>query len=221
MLEALNLLKQRGLNAGLVTVFNVRLTDTPAELKERLDSLVLRRREEDFPPEDLKSAVRNLLRTAAYKPTGRGKPASEYLAQSAREGRFPVINNLVDVNNYMSLSSGLPISLLDLAVTTESVVLRDGREGEKYVFNEGGQEIDLNGLICVCRKEGASSVPLGTPVKDSMAAKLKPGTSSVLGVVYAPAEIVSQVELGKILEEFSSMLAGFGGGTAGETAYAA
>lgn len=212
MLEVQNLLKQRRLNAGVVTVHGVRLSDTPAELKEQLDSLVLKRSGEDFPPEDLKSAVRNLLRTAAYKPTGRGKPASEYLAQSAREGRFPFINNLVDVNNYMSLSSGLPISLLDLAVTTESVMLRDGFEGEKYVFNEAGQEIDLNGLICVCRKEGEAGIPLGTPVKDSMAAKLKAETDSVLGVIYAPASSVSGTQLVFLLEEFALMLERFGGG---------
>src|SRR3712207_7695492 len=46
-----------------------------------------------------------LLRNGGFRPSGRNKPASEYLAQAAREGRFPRINNLVDVNNLVSLRS--------------------------------------------------------------------------------------------------------------------
>lgn len=212
MLEVLNLLKSRALMAGVVTADGVAPADTPKELRARIESLLAARREEEFPPADLKTAVRELLRTAAYKPTGRGKPASEYLAQSASEGRFPFINNLVDVNNYMSLLSGLPISLLDSTVTGRRIILRDGIEGEKYVFNEGGQEIDLNGLICVCRNDGKSSVPLGSPVKDSMAAKLKDHTTSVIGVIYSPGAFISKEELGNFLDEFGSMLERYGGG---------
>src|SRR4051812_34943377 len=36
----------------------------------------------------VKTAVRDLLRVGGYKPAGRGKPASEYLAQSAERGEF-------------------------------------------------------------------------------------------------------------------------------------
>ena len=43
------------------------------------------------PPEDTKSVVRDLLRHGGYKPTGRGKPASEY--PGASRYREPAFDN--------------------------------------------------------------------------------------------------------------------------------
>ena len=103
-----------------------------------------------------------------------------------------MINNLVDINNYVSLLSGLPASLLDLDVTGESMVLRLGREGESYTFNASGQVIDLKGLICLCRAGGAA---LGNPVKDSMEAKVSEATRRVVGVIYACRECVGTAAL--------------------------
>jgi DNA/RNA-binding domain of Phe-tRNA-synthetase-like protein len=165
----------------------------------------------------VKEGVRAMLRRGGFKPSGRNKPASEYLAQAAREGRFPRINNLVDINNLLSLQSGLPISLLDLEAVGEQVVLRYGAEAEKYVFNSAGQEIDLKGLICVCRAEGGTSVPLGNAIKDSMAGKLKETTRDVIGVVYATREAASAERVGELVREFGELLARFGGAAAVET----
>lgn len=138
--------------------------------------------------EDRKKAVRNLLRYGRYKPTGRGKPASEYLLRSAGEARFPVINNLVDALNMVSLTSMLPISLIDFdrAGTTE-FALRRGTAGEAYVFNQGGQTIGLEDLLLVSALP--EDRPCANPVKDSMATKLVDGSTHVMAVIYASAEL--------------------------------
>src|SRR3954469_9999250 len=82
---------------------------TPGELAARIDGLVARRATDaEFPPAHVKEGVRAMLRCGGFKAPGRNKPSSEYLAQAAREGRFPRINNLVDINNLLSLESGLP-----------------------------------------------------------------------------------------------------------------
>ena len=49
------------------------------------------------PSDAIKTDVRALLRHGGYKPAGRGKPASEYLAAAVTEGRFPAINLAVDM----------------------------------------------------------------------------------------------------------------------------
>src|SRR5687767_83201 len=175
--------------AGVVVARDVRVGPAPAELSRTLDEFIARRAGEEFPPAQVKEAVRQMLRNGGFRPSGRNKPASEYLAQAAREGRFSCINNLVDVNNLVSLEHGLPISLLDLDALGEEVELRYGREGEKYVFNNAGHEMDLAGLVCACKVEGATSTPLGNPVKDSMAGKIKDGTSGVVGVVYGTTAV--------------------------------
>jgi len=61
--------------------------------------------------EDLRMAVRDMLRHWGHKPAGRGKPASEYLVRAVREGALGSINLAVDVCNVVSLHSGFPIAI--------------------------------------------------------------------------------------------------------------
>lgn len=147
-----------------------------------------------------------------FKPSGRSKPASEYLAQSAREGRFPFINNLVDATNYLSLKTGFPMGILDLAIMGESPLIRYGRAGEKYVFNSVGQEIELQGLICVCAGPRGEEVPLANPIKDSMRAKIKAETRDVLGLINASTRLISPAELERYVQEFATLLERYGHG---------
>src|SRR5580658_9891691 len=60
--------------------------------------------------DSVRQAVRQLLRHGGFKPTGRSKPASEYLLKAVREGLLSSINLAVDACNAASLHSGLPIS---------------------------------------------------------------------------------------------------------------
>src|SRR6188768_3883643 len=53
----------------------------------------------------VRESVRALLRHGGYKPTGRGKPASEYLVRAAAEGKLAAINPAVDACNVASLHS--------------------------------------------------------------------------------------------------------------------
>lgn len=199
-----------GFLAGIVIAHGVRIESSPEELTAQLRALVQKRSTEEFPPAHIKEGIRTLLKRGGFKPSGRNKPASEYLAQAAREDRFPFINNLVDINNLLSLESGLPVSILDLGVFNGHAVIRYGNPGEKYVFNNAGQEIDLAGLICVCRNEGDTSTPLGNAIKDSMLGKLKPETNSVIGVIYSDQGAASKEQMQRYVDEFASLLKRFG-----------
>ena len=67
--------------------------------------------------DEIRSAVRDLLRHGGFKPTGRSKPASEYLIKASERGLLSSVNVAVDACNVVSLHSGLPISVVDLALT--------------------------------------------------------------------------------------------------------
>lgn len=139
-------------------------------------------------PETVRSRVRDMLRHGRYKPTGRGKPASEFLLRAALEGTFPRVNGPVDVNNAISLASGLPGSIFDADLSGPHLLLRRGTPGEAYVFNPSGQTIDLEDLLLVCRKAEEGWEPCGNPVKDAMATKVRPETGRVVAVLYAPID---------------------------------
>ena len=133
--------------------------------------------------------VRAMLRHGKYKPSGRGKPASEFLLNAALRGEFPLVHGPVDANNAISLASGLPGSIFDADLTGPRLFLRHGLQGEAYVFNPSGQSIDLEDLVVVCRAGAGGWEPCGNPVKDSMATKVRANTRNVIGVLYSPRSL--------------------------------
>jgi DNA/RNA-binding domain of Phe-tRNA-synthetase-like protein len=130
--------------------------------------------------EQTRSAVRDMLRWGGYKPTGRGKPASEYLVRAATDGTLGSINAAVDACNVVSLHSGLPISLVDLERAEPPLRIAVAPEGASYVFNVSGQEIDLEGLLCVLDAHG----PCANAVKDSQRTKTGESTRRTLSVLW-------------------------------------
>ena len=133
--------------------------------------------------EAVRAAVRDLLRWGGYKPTGRGKPASEYLLRAAGEGALGSINPAVDACNAVSLHSGLPVSVVDLALARPPFRIALAPEGATYVFNASGQEIDLGGLLCLWDADG----PCANAVRDAQRTKTRPETTATLSVVWGSA----------------------------------
>jgi DNA/RNA-binding domain of Phe-tRNA-synthetase-like protein len=165
------------------------------------------------PEERFRKAVRGVLRIGGFSPTGRSKPASEYLLGDLKErGEFNHISGPVDVNNLFSLTSMLPISLLDADKLGSIVTVRIGQEGEGYVFNPSGQWLDVKRCIVVCAGEPPGA-PLGTPVKDSMAGKVFEGASHFLGVIYGASELYDETAMQGITQGMADMLARETGGS--------
>jgi len=164
---------------------------TPTEeVPDALAELLARARStgEAFVPQETRHRVRGMLRHGKYKPSGRGKPASEFLLRAALAGDFPLVNGPVDANNLVSLESGFPGSIFDAALSGGRLLLRRGAPGESYVFNPSGQSIDLEDLLLVCRFTAGGWEPCGNPVKDSMETKIRPETRDVIAVLYTPAD---------------------------------
>jgi DNA/RNA-binding domain of Phe-tRNA-synthetase-like protein len=135
-----------------------------------------------------RSAVRDLLRYGGYKPTGRGKPASEYLVRAATDAALSPINLVVDACNVVSLHSGLPISVVDLERAKGPLSVAVAR-ATSYVFNASGQVIDVDGLLCLHDAEG----PCANAVKDSQRTKTHAATRRVVAVIWG---VTSEPERG-------------------------
>jgi DNA/RNA-binding domain of Phe-tRNA-synthetase-like protein len=133
--------------------------------------------------EAVRKAVRDMLRFGGYKPTGRGKPASEYLVRAAEDGSLAPINVAVDACNVVSLHSGFPISVVDAERSRPPFRIAVAEPGTRYVFNHAGQEIDLGGLVCLFDAEGACA----NAVKDSQRTKTHEHTTSTVSVIWGVA----------------------------------
>jgi DNA/RNA-binding domain of Phe-tRNA-synthetase-like protein len=157
--------------------------------------------------EAVRTAVRDMLRHGGYKPTGRGKPASEYLVRAAVEGGLTAINAAVDACNVVSLHSALPISVIDTARGRAPYRIAIAREGGSYVFNQSGQEIDLAGLVCVFDAEG----PCANAVKDAQRTKTNSETRNTLSIVWGAAG--HEVTLQRAVTWYRELLGGVGAAT--------
>lgn len=138
----------------------------------------------------VRAAVRDLLRHGGYKPTGRGKPASEYLLRAVPEGALSTINLAVDVCNVVSFHSGLPISVVDDGRLVGDARLGIAPAGSSYVFNASGQTIDVGGLLCLFDAEG----PTANAVKDSQRTKTSAATITTLTVLWGTRALPGHAE---------------------------
>lgn len=157
----------------------------------------LLRRDAAIPPElaptdeGMRKHVRELLRHGGFKPSGRSKPASEFLLRAATAGELASINLAVDLCNVVSLHSGLPISVVDRERVVPPLRIGVAPQGASYVFNASGQTIDLGGLLCLFDAEG----PCANPVKDSQRTKTHPGTRETVCVVWGCESLAERVEV--------------------------
>lgn len=138
--------------------------------------------------ETIRKTIRDMLRLHGYKPTGRGKPASEYLIKAATEGYLGTINQPVDVCNVVSLHSGIPISVVDYDLLQAPLRVGPGGNEETYIFNASGQTIKVEGLLCLFDAMG----PCANAVKDSQRTKTSPETSATLTLIWGARSLEEQ-----------------------------
>jgi len=160
--------------------------------------------------DQVRQAVRDLLRHGGFKPTGRSKPASEYLVRAVTQGELSPINLAVDACNAVSLHSGLPISLIDLDRAVPPLRVGVAPAGTAYVFNQAGQSIDLGGLLCLFDGEGACA----GPVKDAQRTKTHAGTRRTLSLIWGTRALPGRAAdtatwYRKLLEEHAASLEPF------------
>lgn len=154
--------------------------------------------------DDVRAKVRDLLRHGGYKPTGRGKPASEYLVRAVGEGALASINAAVDACNAVSYHSGLPISVVDLDRARAPFRIGVAGKDDSYVFNASGQTIDLAGLLCLFDAEG----PCANSVKDAQRTKTRPETTRTLTVIWGTVSLPGRA--GRAFAWYREVLEGIG-----------
>ncbi|MEX1062628.1 MAG: phenylalanine--tRNA ligase beta subunit-related protein [Balneolaceae bacterium] len=193
---------------GFITATDIQVTGDHPELERRLEKVRERRkkplteREDDF-----RIACRDMMRIGSYKPTGRSKPAPEYLLRESGEEKFPRINTVADISNYISLKYLVPVSVWDTEkIEADYWRFRAGREDESYIFNPSGQVIELKDVVTGFVVKNDREIPIVSPVKDSQETKTTGLTRNAAVAVYHPAHWAGEPQLHDIIDEFSHLL---------------
>ncbi len=135
--------------------------------------------------EETRAAARRLLRRAGFRPSGRNKPASEYLIRAAGSGYLRSINLAADLGNAVSLHSGLPLSVVDPDKAKPPLRVEVAAPEASFVFNAAGQEIKVGKLLGLSDADG----PCANAVKDAQRTKTDEGTRRVLVLIWGSVEV--------------------------------
>lgn len=121
---------------------------------------------------------------AAYKAFGRNpgryRVSSEALLRRVRRGdALYTINSVVDVNNLLSIESGLSVGSYDLDQIHGTITFRKAEKGEGYT-GIGKDFLDMENMLVLADEEGI----FGSSMSDSTRARVKEQTKNVLLVLY-------------------------------------
>jgi len=128
------------------------------------------------------AAVRQCYKSLGKDPS-RYRGSSEALIRRVLSGKeLYFINNVVEVNNLVSLESLCPVGSYDLGNVAEPIVFRIGRPGESYK-GIGKGLINIAELPVFCD----SNRPFGSPTSDSERAMITEQTTRVLAAIFCLA----------------------------------
>lgn len=121
---------------------------------------------------------------AVYKAFGRNpgryRVSSEALLRRVRRGdELYHINSVVDVNNLVSIQTGLSVGSYDLAHVNGPITLRKAEAGEGYT-GIGKDFLDMENLLVLADEDGI----FGSTMSDSTRAMVTEEAKDVLVVIY-------------------------------------
>lgn len=170
---------------------------SPAALTAELDQVKAALIATDTPALPL-TATRQAYKILGKDPA-RYRPAAEALSRRVRQGKdLSLINNVIDINNLISLQTGLSIGAYDRATITGPSRLERADETMSY-RGIGRGPLNLSALPVLCDAAG----PFGSPTSDSERSMVTGDTGDLLMVFYglAPAKSDAGAALGAAVAE--------------------
>ena len=126
------------------------------------------------------AAMRSAYRSLGKDPS-RYRGSAEALLRRILSGKgLYQVNNVVDINNLISLESLLPAGSYDLFNVSTPMELRVGRSGETYK-GIGKEQINIENLPVFADEHG----PFGSPTSDSERAMIRLETRNILLVIFS------------------------------------
>lgn len=197
-------LQQRCPQARLLTLrYHTNVTPATALLADTLTTKITRLAEKLTLPE-IADFHEIAATRAAYKALGKSpssyRNAAEAMLRRIVKGQgLYRINNVVDLNNFMSISSGWSIGSYDYQQIQGPIVWQRAPEGSSYA-GIGKAKLNLEFLPTLADQQGLFS----NPTSDSQRTMVTPKTTEVLTVVYT---FSNQADLNELGADYRNYLA--------------
>lgn len=149
-----------------------------ALLNREAEAIAAKEQIEDIAQLPQVQATREAYKALGKKPA-RYRVSSEALHRRIVQGKgLYFINNIVDINNLISIRSGCGICLYDVGKIEGGIVFRIAEDGESY-HGIGKYDLNLNKLPVFADDKG----PFGSPTSDSERTMITENTKSILFII--------------------------------------
>ncbi|MBM6828059.1 hypothetical protein H9X85_00260 [Anaerotignum lactatifermentans] len=192
---------------------DVTVTEDPADFLALLNDEIARLSEVELSQANKRDYIQNTRK--AYKALGKDPNRYRCSAEAmcrriAKERGLYYINNVVDINNYLSIHSGYSMGTYDLAHVTGPITWERAPEGTAYQ-GIGKDVLNIEYLPALFDEEG----PFGNPTSDNTRAMITQDTREILLVFYC---FNGGEELETLLEQAKELLTKYAGASQMETA---
>lgn len=187
--------------------YNADVTNSSPELLKHFDRVISKLRNE-YALNDIIENKHLKSTRLAYKSFGKDpnryrNAAEAMLRRVVKSGKLYKINNIVDINNIISLMSGYSIGSYDLSRLDKDITLKLAKEGE-YYHGIGKDRVNIEHLPTLYDLHGA----FGNPTSDSQRAMIKPYHQEIISIVYS---FDGNQDLAEWMEQFSILLKQYAG----------
>ena len=189
---------------GILT-YSVTVEKSSDNLLKKFNSTVSEL-ENKYATEDIVKINHIYTTREAYKALGKSpssyRNASEAMLRRIVKGKgLYNINNVVEINNIISVSSGYSIGSYVLDCVSEDLTLKRDPDGENY-DGIGKSSVNIEHLPTLYDEAG----PFGNPTSDSQRAMIKEGKRKVASIIYS---FDGSEDLEKWMAEFKALLTEF------------
>lgn len=194
--------------ALLVLKYVVEVTKSSKELlkyqrgiiKELADTYEL----EDIAKIDKVLATREAYKKLGKSPSSYRNAAEAMLRRIAKGSGLYKINNVVDINNIVSITTGYSIGSYDMDKIVGDVILKSADDNEVYE-GIGKEQVNVEFIPTLYDDQSA----FGNPTSDSQRAMISEGKHQIMSVVYSFSSTnnLEQVadEYQRLLEEYAQV----------------
>ncbi|MBU0976662.1 MAG: tryptophan--tRNA ligase [Patescibacteria group bacterium] len=180
-------------------------------IEDKLEFKIEEVRTEEFFNSRMFTLYRDFYKELGFDPETNIPSVERLYRRYLESGKFPRINNVVDVTNLVALQTFIPLGVFDANSITGDIVLRFSEEGEEFKPLGGGVEYLPAGLVVMADNEKILSRFF---YRDSVYQKIDEATTSVF-ILGCKVKGVDTIEVRRAVEEVGNNLKGLYGGGIG------
>lgn len=196
-------LKERWGNTCLgILIYSAKVEESSSELLELFQKSIDELNNQYLMPDIVNiphiQSTRNAYKAFGKSPSEYRNAAEAMLRRIVKGNGLYHINNVIEINNLMSITTGYSIGSYDTESISEPIELRRAPDTEKYQ-GIGKEGVNIEHLPTLYDKQNA----FGNPTSDSTRTMVKVGNHNIMSVIYS---FDGESDLQKVMDRYCELL---------------